>query len=193
MELSSRARNRHVGAPRAGCFGFRDTGEVGVRYSGLLRLLHERDGRLRRRPWNGLWAGLVLAALATTGCGSDGGNADAGPHDYVIPDLTLGDVPEACAHGTANEKGVGAPCTMGGGECKRFGTSVCACDPLLGYMLQGAPCICTIPIFGMTCDQIPSDYCGSNATCCSYPMLGSACFPNACLDMAMCPMDPVTM
>jgi len=133
---------------------------------------------------------VLLGAVACSGGASDGG--DAAPHDYVIPDVTVGDVPEACAHGQGNEKGVGAPCSMGGGECRRYGSLICACEPLLGYMLPGAPCICTIPILGQTCQQIPSDYCGSNATCCSYENVGSACFPNACLDMAMCPMmEPV--
>ncbi|HEY8923955.1 MAG TPA: hypothetical protein VIU64_06205 [Polyangia bacterium] len=146
-------------------------------------------GRDGKRPVSFVTLIVLLGAAACSVGAGDGG--DAAAHDYVIPDVTLGDVPEACAHGQGNEKGVGAPCSMGGGECRRYGSLICACEPLLGYMLPGAPCICTIPIFGQTCQQIPSDYCGSNATCCSYQNVGSACFPNACLDMAMCPMEPV--
>lgn len=140
---------------------------------------------LARTAAAGLVAWLALLGPAATGCGSGGKNTADGPHDYVIPDVTLGEIPEECAHGKANEKGVGAPCSSGGKECKSG--LICACEPLLGYMLAGAPCICTIGIFGQTCDQIPSDYCGSNAMCCSWPDIGSACIPSACLEMSMCP------
>jgi hypothetical protein len=144
-----------------------------------------RDHRARLRR---LSPALLAAALAlAAACSGGGGNSDGGPHDYVIVDVTFGDVPPSCAFGGPNEKGVGAHCTEGGGQCKPYGNSICTCDPLGNTRLpDGSPCICITPILGMTCDQIPVDYCGMGAGCCSY-MGNAGCFPTTCLDMGMCP------
>jgi hypothetical protein len=146
----------------------------------------ERPRRLVTGPLLG--ATLLLAAACSSAgkCGND-----ASPQDYVVVEVSWGDLPAACSSGGPNEKGVGAACTMGGGECRRFGNSVCSCDPLIGYILPpDSPCVCIIPIVGMTCDQIPGDYCGTNASCCTYLAKGSTCFPSACLDTGMCPTFP---
>jgi hypothetical protein len=143
-----------------------------------------RQGRLRRL--SPLLLGAAALALAAS-CSGGSSNSDGGPHDWVVVDVTFGEVPPECEFGGGNEKGVGAHCTEGGGQCKPYGNSICTCDPLGNTRLpDGSPCICITPILGMTCDQIPADYCGRAAGCCSY-MGNAGCFPAACLDMGMCP------
>jgi hypothetical protein len=135
---------------------------------------------------------LFAAAAGGGGCSSGGGGAipDAGPHDAVF-EVAL-NLPDGCPSGVANEKGIGRPCTKGGGEC---GSNLnCSCDPFLGIQLEGVPCFCTqfnltvsVPDGGMPCDQAPASYCGTATSCCSYMSVGYYCLPNVCLADSACP------
>ena len=60
-------------------------------------------------------------------------------------DVSL-ELPEGCPPVQPNEKGVGIPCTMGGGQCTAAGVPAglrCTCDPYFGIQLYGVPCVCT--------------------------------------------------
>lgn len=124
----------------------------------------------------------VLAVVLAAGACSGGGSHGDGGFDVIDVRLPW---PDACASTMANDKGVGAPCTRGGNECKD--PLRCTCDPLLGTLLSGVPCLCTLlqPAKNNSVepckDTVPADYCGSNATCCNVLNQAAYCVPNMCL------------
>src|ERR1700758_2770172 len=124
--------------------------------------------------------GIVVAASA---CSGGGGHAGDGGVDSVF-DLGL-EWPASCPPDAGNDKGIGITCTRGGGECKNG--LRCTCDPLLGGILAGVPCFCTLAQFAPNgsvdpCkDAVPSDYCGGEATCCDVINAAAYCVPNVCL------------
>ncbi|HEY6476319.1 MAG TPA: hypothetical protein VI456_07025 [Polyangia bacterium] len=137
--------------------------------------------------------------LATIGC-HPGSSAPPPPTDAGALDLAV-DLPPGCPPATANSKGVGIPCTRGGGECKKPGVPgglLCTCDPLpiLGIVLNGVPCVCTIggPNGSASatdpCSQaangLQPGFCGSDATCCPYLTTAFYCSPNECLPGGSC-------
>jgi hypothetical protein len=143
-------------------------------------------------------AGLGLA-VAMAGC-HPGSSAPPPPKDATILDLSV-DLPPGCPPATPNEKGVGIPCTRGGGQCTASGMPsglLCTCDPLpiLGVVLSGVPCVCTIggPNGSATatdpCSQAangkPAGFCGTNATCCPYRTTAYYCSPDVCLPGGAC-------
>ncbi len=129
--------------------------------------------------------GLVFAGSACAGGGSHAGD---GSVDAII-EVSI-EWPDGCPPATANEKGVGLACTRNGGECKNG--LVCTCDPQLGAVLAGVPCICTraqpaqngskIPCK----DSVPADYCGTDATCCNILNSVAYCVPNVCTFSGAC-------
>jgi hypothetical protein len=147
---------------------------------------------------------LALCAWAVTAaCSSGGGGSlhdasisdgDGAVLDLLSFDFSFGDLPPDCPPGVANDKGIGAVCTMGGHECPSSNSDsnplICTCDTTAGVVPPpGTPCFCTVPIF-FPCDDsthVPSDVCGQNATCCSYQEMVSICVPDTCLDAMMCP------
>src|SRR5580692_1256463 len=140
-----------------------------------------------------LWSqGIVLVVAAIAGCHS-GSSAPPVPKDAAVYDFAI-DLPPGCPPPTPNEKGIGIPCSRGGGECKRAGVPsglLCTCDPLpvLGALLNGVPCVCTIGGPNVTtnpdpCAAAPS--CGSSATCCPYLTQAYYCSPNVCLPGGAC-------
>jgi hypothetical protein len=136
------------------------------------------------------WAlGVLVAASA---CSAGGGGAvEGGVHDAVF-EVTLY-LPDGCPPEAGNDKGIGTPCTMGGGECK--GELKCACDPAFGIQLTGVPCFCTLVQLAQTNSTDPcgppltSDFCGGGAMCCPYQTVAAYCVPSICLQDNMCP-DP---
>jgi len=136
--------------------------------------------------------GLGLAALAAAGCHA--GATVTQPTDAHVFDLEL-DLPAGCPPGTANENGVGIPCTKGGGQCSSKGL-LCTCDQAFGLLLNGVPCICTIAGINTSSTATdpcsaqangkPAGFCGSNATCCPYMTVGYYCSPNVCLPGGAC-------
>jgi hypothetical protein len=129
---------------------------------------------------------LLVGSVA---CSPGGGGAvDGGVHDAVF-EVSL-QVPDGCPPPDGNEKGVGAPCTMNGGQCK--GGLRCTCDPALGALLVGVPCFCTLAQLAQNgsvepCkDAVPATYCGSTATCCNYLNSAAYCVPNICLPGNQC-------
>ena len=105
------------------------------------------------------------------------------------------DLPPGCPPPTPNEKGVGIPCTRGGGQCTKPGVPgglLCTCDPLpiLKVVLNGVPCVCTIGAPNLTTNPDPcaasTPSCGSNATCCNYMGTAYYCSPNVCLPGGSC-------
>lgn len=134
-------------------------------------------------------SGLLLIA-ALVGCKAGGGGAyDGGVRDAVF-EVSL-DLPPGCPPPTANDKGVGAPCTKGGGQCKNG--LRCTCDPFASVQLEGVPCICTLATFAQVnstnpcVDSVPAGYCGSNATCCNYLTTAVYCLPSICVPDGVCP------
>jgi len=136
----------------------------------------------------------TLAAIATgvvPGCKEE----LQPPHDAAVFDVSV-ELPDGCPPVQANEKGVGIPCTMGGGQCTAAGVPSglrCTCDPYFGIQLYGVPCVCTL--VGLNpdptnvpnaCTSLPAGYCGSEATCCPYVNAGFYCSPNACLPGGAC-------
>lgn len=142
---------------------------------------------MRRSPV-ALW--LVLTAAATGACSAGGGGAIEGGVEGGIFEVPL-NLPDGCPPAAGNDKGVGAPCTMGGGQCK--GNLRCACDKTLGVTLVGVPCICTLFQLAEAnstdpCGApLPADFCGSNATCCPYLTAVAYCVPGICLEGNACP------
>ena len=136
---------------------------------------------------------LMLCAasflLAAGACSSGAGPRPDGSVDGTTYDLAL-DLPAGCPPGQPNDKGVGAPCTRGGGQCKS--PLVCACDTILGLTLNGVPCICTVaglnqhPGNNMSPCANATPACGSNATCCDYMSTAFYCSPNVCLPGGSC-------
>jgi hypothetical protein len=140
----------------------------------------------------GLRAPCLLALLALGACSS--GSSSGGQHDAAVYDLAL-DLPPGCPPTTGNEKGVGLPCTKGGGECTKPGVPgglLCTCDPTFGLQLNGVPCVCTLAGANLStavtdpCGAKPATLCGSNATCCNYMAEGYFCSPDVCLPGGAC-------
>jgi hypothetical protein len=134
---------------------------------------------------------VLLAFLGASACKAGGGGAyDGGAIEGGVFDVSLS-LPDGCPPPSGNEKGVGTPCTMGGGECK--GNLRCACDRTLGVTLVGVPCICTLFQLAEANSQdpcgapLPANFCGSNATCCSYLNAAAYCVPSICLEGNACP------
>jgi hypothetical protein len=132
---------------------------------------------------------LAFGALAS--CTPGGGGAiDGGQRDAVY-EVSL-NLPDGCPPPSGNDKGVGAPCTMGGKQCKS--PLHCTCDPAFGVQLSGVPCICTLFQLAEVgsadpCGApLPANFCGSNATCCSYLTVGAYCVPSICLEGNVCPV-----
>jgi hypothetical protein len=144
--------------------------------------------RRRRRPSRSALCHLVpaLVLLAASACSSGSGSKSDGAVDYLTFDVPFGDLPPGCPPAAPNEKGIGAVCTKGGGECKNG--LVCACEPHANILPpEGTPCVCT-QLIPTGCDLVPLGYCGQGATCCSYMNLASICVPIVCLEDATCPM-----
>lgn len=128
---------------------------------------------------------VLLLTPAMTACAAGGGGTTDAGHDYLTFDVSFGDLPPGCPPAAANDKGIGKPCTVGGSECKNG--LLCACEPHLGIQPpDGTPCVCT-QLIQSGCDAVPIDYCGQDATCCSYMNTLSICVPLACLQDATCP------
>ena len=131
----------------------------------------------------------AVGSLAVGACSSGAGPRPDGSVDGTTYDLAL-DLPPGCPPAQANDKGVGAPCTRGGGQCKS--PLVCACDTILGLTLNGVPCICTLAGLNEHPGSNPSacaastPACGSNATCCDYMSTAYYCSPNVCLPGGSC-------
>jgi hypothetical protein len=128
-------------------------------------------------------ASILALVLAAGACSGGGGNKGDGSVDAVL-EVGL-DWPDGCPPAAANEKGIGTACTRGGNECKNG--LRCTCDPQLGTLLAGVPCICTLAQFAQNgskdpcTDSVPANYCGSNATCCNVLNSAAYCVPNVCL------------
>jgi hypothetical protein len=142
------------------------------------------------------FAWTLFALAAAGGCSAGGGGAYEGGIEGGIYEVSL-DLPAGCPpEAGGNEKHVGQPCTMKGGECAKFGVSnlVCTCDKTLGIQLTGVPCVCTLIQLAQTgstdpCGApLPANFCGSNATCCPYLTAGAYCVPNICLAGNLCPV-----
>jgi len=132
---------------------------------------------------------MTIAACSSGGGGKlhDDGSAAL---DVELPDIVFGEFPPNCPPGAGNDKGVGAPCSHNGGECG--GALICTCDAIGGFMgPPNTPCFCSLASISMDCPSIAStmpDFCGQNATCCSYKNMAALCVPNTCLDMMSCPV-----
>ena len=130
---------------------------------------------------------LTLALAFASGCPSK--NDQPGPTDANVYEVNV-ELPPGCPPAQANEKGVGTPCTMGGGQCT--GGLLCTCDRAFGVQLTGVPCVCTLVQLAQQGSTNPcgpplaSDFCGSNATCCSYLTSAAYCSPNVCLPGGQC-------
>jgi len=139
-----------------------------------------------------VWS-LGIALIALGGCHS-GSSGPPPLKDAAVYDLSI-DLPPGCPPPQPNEKGVGIPCTRGGGECTRAGVPkglLCTCDPLpvLNILLDGVPCVCTIGGPNLTTNPDPCTAngvaCGSDATCCPYMTSAFYCSPNVCLPGGAC-------
>jgi hypothetical protein len=140
----------------------------------------------------GIFWMLTLCALAGVACSAGGGGMVPDAHPVDAYEVSL-DLPAGCPPEAGNEKGVGKPCTVGGNQCPNNGTLQCTCDTFLGIKLVGVPCFCTLvtvnsnPDAGDLCAALPTNYCGTNAGCCSYLSIGTYCAPNICLPEGVCP------
>lgn len=138
---------------------------------------------LRRCAWS---IPLLLVACAS-------GKQEVPRDAATIYDVSV-ELPEGCPPATANEKGIGAPCTEGGGECGHISSDLrCTCDQFATFKLSGVPCVCTRAGLNPdpsgtpnACDKVASDFCGSDAKCCPYMSLGYFCIPNICLPYGEC-------
>jgi hypothetical protein len=134
---------------------------------------------------------LVIGGCCLAGgCSAGGGGAvDGGLRDAVF-EVSL-NLPDGCPPVDGNDKGVGTPCTMNGGQCPTG--LACTCDRTLGVQLTGVPCFCTLLQLAQAnstnpcVDSVQGDFCGSNATCCSYMTAAAYCVPSICLPGDMCP------
>ncbi len=135
----------------------------------------------------------VFCLLALAGCRS---GKQTVPRDAAtVYDVSV-ELPEGCPPPEANEKGIGAPCTEGGGECARVAGASdlrCTCDQFATIKLSGVPCVCTLAGINPdatntpnACDKVATGFCGTNATCCPYMSLGYFCIPNICLPDGAC-------
>jgi hypothetical protein len=130
---------------------------------------------------------MVVAFTAVAGCSSPM-KKKCGPQDAGIIEVGL-EAPVGCPPAEANDKGIGAACTMCGNECAS--PLRCTCDPYLGIQLAGVPCICTLLQVAPTgsadpCADAPANFCGSNATCCAVMTTAAYCVPNVCLIGGQC-------
>ena len=132
---------------------------------------------------------LLFCAIAG-GCSSNNAyKPDGGPKvDALTYDLSL-DLPPGCPPGQGNDKGIGKTCTRGGHECAS--PLICACDTVSGLTLNGLPCFCTIAMLNtqpsnVPCSTVPSNVCGSEATCCNFMKTAYYCSPNVCLPGGQC-------
>jgi hypothetical protein len=133
-----------------------------------------------------------VAVFSSGACSSSGGSQ---PRDAAVFDLSI-ELPDGCPPAQGNEKGVGIPCTRGGGECTAAGVPGglhCTCDPYLGIQLTGVPCVCTLVGLNADpqnvsdpCTQVVNGYCGTQATCCPYMTAGYFCSPDVCLPGGQC-------
>jgi hypothetical protein len=131
----------------------------------------------------------VLAAGALAACSSGSHSAPCGSTDAAVYEVGI-EAPAGCPPAQANELGIGKPCGMCGNDCAS--PLHCTCDPYLGVQLSGVPCVCTLVQLatqGSTnpCGPpLPSNFCGSNATCCSYLTTAAYCVPDVCLPGGQC-------
>jgi hypothetical protein len=140
------------------------------------------------------WVLAVVLSSATSACAGGGSHSSDGSVDSVI-ELSI-EWPAGCPPATGNEKGIGLPCARGGAECTKAKSGhdglLCTCDPTLGALLAGVPCICTLAQpakNGSTdpCkDTVSADYCGSSATCCDVLNSAAYCVPNVCTFSGAC-------
>jgi hypothetical protein len=134
------------------------------------------------------WVGALGLVVGTSACAGGGNHAADGSVDAVI-EVSI-EWPDGCPPAAANEKGVGLACTRGGNECKNG--LRCTCDPTLGALLAGVPCLCTLAQFAQNgstdpCkDSVPPGYCGTNATCCNVLKSAAYCVPNVCTFSGAC-------
>jgi hypothetical protein len=138
------------------------------------------------------WFVLAVAAVslgASLGCSSGNHPPPCGSTDAAVVEVGI-EPPPGCPPAEANELGIGKACGMCGDEC---GSSLhCTCTPYLGVQLTGVPCVCTkvqIAKTGSTdpCqDSTPTNFCGSNATCCNYVTSAAYCVPDVCLPGGQC-------
>ena len=141
---------------------------------------------------------IALATLAIVAGGVAAGCKEElqTPKDAAVFDVSI-ELPDGCPPVQPNEKGVGIPCTMGGGQCTASGVPSglrCTCDPYFGIQLYGVPCVCTIVGLNPDPANIPNactqpqlaSICGTEATCCPYVNAGYYCSPNACLPGGAC-------
>ena len=124
---------------------------------------------------------IAVATLAAVAAGIVGCKDDPQPaRDAAVWARRDGDpMLLGCPPPQPNEKGVGIPCTMGGGQCTAAGVPGglrCTCDPYFGIQLYGVPCVCTIVGLNPDPANIPNactqpqlaSICGTEATCCPY-------------------------
>ena len=145
--------------------------------------------RTVRRHW--LLLVCLTAAIPLGACSSSSSsNGDGAVQDALVIDYTFGDLPPGCPPAMPNDKGVGSPCTKGGGQCTNG--LICACDTTLGIVPpDNTPCVCTRFVSftdSRGCGSLAADYCGEGATCCSYMNAIGLCVPTVCLENAMCPV-----
>lgn len=116
-----------------------------------------------------LVATLWVAALAA--CGSTEGPADIAESASTAESTLV--APPGCPPDAGNTKGVGAPCTKGGGQCRGTGAPWCTLD--IPYAKSP---------YGFCTKMCASDEaCGPDATCAQSPTgpRVRGCVPNACL------------
>ena len=133
-------------------------------------------------------AAVLILLAAASACSSGSGPRGDASADSII-DVSL-PWPDGCPSDAGNSNGIGDHCTRGGGQCKNG--LLCTCDPVLGALLAGVPCLCTLahPAANGSkdpCkDSVPADYCGTNATCCDVLTSAAYCVPNICLIGGAC-------
>ena len=132
---------------------------------------------------------LVLTAVVSASACSGGGSHSGDGSTDAIFDLGL-EWPANCPPEAGNDKGIGIACTRGGGQCKNG--LLCTCDPAFGALLAGVPCFCTLAQIAQNgskdpcADSVPTNYCGSTATCCDVINEAAYCVPNVCLIGGAC-------
>jgi hypothetical protein len=131
----------------------------------------------------------LLFGIGVVGCKSTAQKPMCGgPRDGGVIEVGL-EAPPGCPP-TANELGIGQPCTMCGNECKL--PLRCTCDPYLGVQLEGVPCVCTKVQPAPTGSNDPcldvggGNFCGSNTTCCNVQKIAAYCIPSVCLIDGVC-------
>lgn len=125
---------------------------------------------------------IPLVLLLACGDSDDNGNNnDAAPNDTAGD--TGGDTSNATCQPSANDQGVGAACTAGGGQCATAGQDlVCTAD----LPMTQPPHYCTKtsgqPSQTASCDDVGD--CGDGARCCRFQIPGAGyvagCYPDGC-------------